>query len=474
MSKDDMHDDEFDMEFERFLAGEGELSRQLQSLEHDEPSAELDAAVLARAEAALAAEKTAAVAPQPAANDPVGPTPAIPPAIKPRRFAGFWYLPLGLAAGILCTVGYRSYQHQQADAPLAAVSSPRDVAQLSPPPLPLPSPTTNTPTTNTPALDVPAPEAPKLARNSAQAGKLDAEKKARQEQEFEHEERFAAKAAPSVTPTAAAPAMAASPPAMQAAKPATPPVAARAKVRQEQEVTVTGERMLRRADRETPSPVQVIESQDLKKSGYNEVRGFIDPTPKEDSGVAKAWGYDPAQNRGGPGPGAAGYGVVSPAPEPVLAYAPPPPPPAAAALAAPAPMPAPAPIVASAAVPAKAPVADARVVTPVTSAPPPKPELARVQVSNDVNAADQVAVTGTSSARRNAELAHADPIKWLALIEQKLKDGDNKAALAEWDKFLEAHPAYPVKDELSAKIKALRQGDPAKPTAPATPATPNN
>ena len=67
--------------------------------------------------------------------------------------------------------------------------------------------------------------------------------------------------------------------------------------------------------------------------------------------------------------------------------------------------------------------------------------------------------------RAAAEQAHANPRKWLALIEQEIKDKDNQAALAEWDKFVAAYPAYKISDKLRADIESLRAQIPAKPDA---------
>lgn len=87
--------DQFDDEFEAFLHGRDDLSRHLRSLPQPEPSAELDAAILASVEADLARTGPSRVA----ANDP-----AMPGAPKHRPgFLTRWRAPVGMAASVLLT-----------------------------------------------------------------------------------------------------------------------------------------------------------------------------------------------------------------------------------------------------------------------------------------------------------------------------------------------------------------------------------
>ena len=81
--------DQFDEEFEAFLQGRDALSRHLQSLPQPAPSAELDAAILARAEAELARD---------AANDPA--MPGVTDHARPG-FLKRWRTPLAMAASVL-------------------------------------------------------------------------------------------------------------------------------------------------------------------------------------------------------------------------------------------------------------------------------------------------------------------------------------------------------------------------------------
>lgn len=82
-----------DAEFDAFLKGEGELSRLLKDMPQAEPSAALDAAILARARSAMEQEAR----PQ-AANDPgkPGAAPQLAPSMARR-----WRMPVGIAATML-------------------------------------------------------------------------------------------------------------------------------------------------------------------------------------------------------------------------------------------------------------------------------------------------------------------------------------------------------------------------------------
>lgn len=129
---DNMHNSEYDAEFEDFLQGQGELAGLLHSLEQEQPSAELDAAILADAARVLnnpAINPVTTIAPsvQPAnaANDAKGPSGsgAMP------GFLWRWKLPLGLAASILFAIPvvmeYR--QHTEQDVMVAATTPAKDI-----------------------------------------------------------------------------------------------------------------------------------------------------------------------------------------------------------------------------------------------------------------------------------------------------------------------------------------------------------
>lgn len=96
MSSHDTHTRD-DAEFDLFLERSGELAQQLQSLPQPEPSAQLDAAILARAEKNLAAGSRLA---NEASND------AVIPGARPVRpiFFQRMQVPMGLAASVMVAV----------------------------------------------------------------------------------------------------------------------------------------------------------------------------------------------------------------------------------------------------------------------------------------------------------------------------------------------------------------------------------
>ncbi|OGB23958.1 MAG: hypothetical protein A3I66_14735 [Burkholderiales bacterium RIFCSPLOWO2_02_FULL_57_36] len=109
-----------DAEFDLFLKREGGLAQRLRSLEQPEPSAELDAAILAKTESAL--EKSARLS-RGASNDPVVPGATnVPPSFLRR-----WQIPMGLAASVAVAVLVTlQWQGQTGmDAPLQIAQAPR-------------------------------------------------------------------------------------------------------------------------------------------------------------------------------------------------------------------------------------------------------------------------------------------------------------------------------------------------------------
>jgi hypothetical protein len=469
MSIDNLHDD---AEFERFLAGEGELSLQLKGLPQAEPSGELDAAVFASIEAAMAAEKVQVVEPTPggAANDPVGPASGSPQ--KKRSMAWYWHWPVGVAAGILLTVAYRTgfEPSRPASSTVALADQPLESGLIAPPP-PLAAPAAKVAVSPPPIHAVgeppviPPPAVAEVPENAPVT---------------------TASAAPSIAPSAAP----------RLARMAPAPEAGQAKLdsRQLQTVVVTGAN-IRRADAETASPIQVITASDLARRDGTRTQFEGDG----ESGVAKAWGYDPAQ--------AARSARAQPS-APLLASAP------AAASPAPVPLPVPAkPELALRDSPVEAvqltgggekgepatPVAaaippPAGAVAPAAAAPAgdlgalrraptasiaidsPKPDVLAVAPMADARTivvqsapSSSYGITDKAAAqasppvseqdflrKKSTDDAHSDPAKWLAMIKLKIKQKDNLAALAEWDKFCLAYPAYPVADKYRARINALR------------------
>ncbi|MFZ3000937.1 MAG: hypothetical protein WA071_11410 [Undibacterium umbellatum] len=105
---DDMHE----AEFEDFLQGKGELASLLQDLPQAQPTAELDTAIIAQAERALAAPLATATSPAivpAAANDVIGPEGSG----NPPSFLWRWKLPLSLAASVLFAIPVVMQQNQE-------------------------------------------------------------------------------------------------------------------------------------------------------------------------------------------------------------------------------------------------------------------------------------------------------------------------------------------------------------------------
>jgi hypothetical protein len=100
VNKDDMSDD---AQFDAFLKGEGDLARRLQGMAQPEPSAALDAAILANARAAMAQEARPV-----AANDSGQ---AVPAPRRPASLGWRWRVPAGIAASVLVGVfAQRSFE----------------------------------------------------------------------------------------------------------------------------------------------------------------------------------------------------------------------------------------------------------------------------------------------------------------------------------------------------------------------------
>lgn len=119
-----------DAEFGAFLQGHGELARQLQGLPQPSPSAALDAAILAQAEALLKTETPL----QQAANDALSGRPGKP--AKPR-FLMRWSTQLGMAAcmvlAVLATLRWQTEPVTQ------SYDAAPPVEPAPPPPAPVPA-----------------------------------------------------------------------------------------------------------------------------------------------------------------------------------------------------------------------------------------------------------------------------------------------------------------------------------------------
>lgn len=123
-----MNNDEMDdAEFEAFLKGEGPLARRMKAVAQPSPSAELDAAILARATLDLAREPRRA-----AANDEGG---AVPAPKLARGLGWRWRVPAGIAAtvlaGVLANQSWRADQAMRADQTVLA-EAPAEVVMVAP------------------------------------------------------------------------------------------------------------------------------------------------------------------------------------------------------------------------------------------------------------------------------------------------------------------------------------------------------
>jgi hypothetical protein len=508
---DSPHDSPHDSaELERFMRGEDELSAVLKDLAQPVPPPALDAAILGKIEAALIAEK-AARAPQPeAANDAVDPANTETPP-KKRFLRSWWQVPLGLAAGVLLTIAFRT-QFQDGSRPdtVALVAPPR-VAAVSAPPAFAPSA----------PPDEGVPSAAKVAASPAPAAA-----------------RPATDIAQERAPRALPPLAYAPPPLLRSSPPEPPPVPTQASSAPIASGAISAPPARARAAQEADAiepgltaanDIPVAVQPELKKQRDAIARveaGNRNEAAKksENADIAlgrraadKAVAADTESRTGGLAAGQlsgkmddradraarverAKVGgqvavVTKPEPQPL--------PKAAIATAAPAPEPLPAPAPISA--PAPAPTS-ARPPSPITAGVP-APSIAEVAITSDSSARNVVPLTaGTSSSfalapvpasvssaenynrappaqqasegflarREYAEASghgaanpqnlstHLRADAWLAVIEQKLKSRDDKGALQEWAKFRRIYPDFPVDKVLEARLKMIRPL-PAKP-----------
>lgn len=93
------------------------------------------------------------------------------------------------------------------------------------------------------------------------------------------------------------------------------------------------------------------------------------------------------------------------------------------------------------------------------AAPPPQP--ARMAAAGPAPAARMAPNIAASSSVASDAGSERD---YLARIEQALKQGRQRAALEEWERFRRIYPAYPVPPELQKQIEALKKasGQPAE------------
>ena len=486
-----------DAEFALFLKKDGELSRQLHALPHPESPPELDAAILARIGAALAEERVPAAA-NDAAVSPDAMNVANPAAnpIRSRlrsRWAPFWRLSIGVAAGILVVTVLRMTWRPDHDAVVPQValrdrvdaSNKVDEAKKN-------DTAGDAVVDMSPQRVAPPPAAPEVAPKAAAAqDRVETPSFARAPADAEPPRVSLAPPVAAAPPVAMA-AQVAPAPLMRAAptaKSANPAYAAASPSRQSevQRVEITG-LAVRRADRETASPVQVISAAELKQSGTSSA-DVLDKArakpPLEVSGTELAWTRDPArsavrkESAAEAQPDVAqAYGVIAPpaeapaVPAPAATAVVPAAPPARDVAVYDAPKPAaiaPAPDIAYR---ATAPAQFAlQAPAPIVSAAPPARAVTPIMPNTASPGAAAVEIAGVPAAKpsqaANAKLRRLSltdeermrrkPSTWLTLIEQKLQAQNGDAAREEWEKFRKIYPDYPVKRALAAQMKSLQE-----------------
>ncbi|KQV84750.1 hypothetical protein ASD15_06170 [Massilia sp. Root351] len=409
------HDQLDDAAFAAFLQGDDPLARDLAALDQPAPAPALDAAIQARIAAALAAEKLAAL---PAANDPVA-APATAPALVPAsvpalaaaapahapapahaqaplpgpaptpsgpRWQSRWQLPLALAAGVAAI---------SVALPLWQAHDPVTEASVAAAPAPATAPSAQ------PAPPASAAaEAPAAAAASPVADAVSARVPAPQAKQANAKAQAGDGAALPATPPA---------------KPAVNAVERKSGL----EDAVIAEDVanappqksgLGRYSRSAPASTAQTTQMPVAAASGAVVTSVI----------ANASNVRPSAEHGQPLTSMEKSATASidyrTAPRiPAAAPAPPAPPPP------PAPAPAPATM-------AFAPMA------PVV-APAPAPRAAPEQVS----------ISGS----RILAPHEMQPKAWLEKIEDLLKANEREEAIAEWQKFRAAYPAYPVPDKLS-------------------------
>ncbi len=406
-SKDEhnMHNAENDVEFADFLQGRGELAHLLQELPQEQPSAELDAAILADAEKALAAphiephigpqvKPQASLPTSPisvmAANDSIGPA---TDAGGAPSFLWRWELPLGLAAGILFAMPLALLQKQPSSLDNSAGKAATELPQLAK--------ADHMTTPEAPAAAAPAPDVAQKPIATAIAGSSTAEMAktkntgtgSNRENARQVRETSVAQVQPPhavANPNTREPVVAAAPPMVVAATSAEAAPAA-----------ITGT-VQRQQYSESAPPVQAISE-----------REHTDETPKTIV-ASKEEAVTPKKKFN-------------------------------ESLASPPPMPAAIPPMAKSA--PEVSLADKQEAQVYTGT-----LLTRRAVP-----ASPPAMPATPAAPPQAAGAMAAPKDWLQTIDKLLKADRNKEALEEWKKFRLAYPDYTVNKSLQNQIDALQK-----------------
>ncbi|MFZ6741996.1 hypothetical protein ACO0LC_02105 [Undibacterium sp. JH2W] len=407
------NDDMQDAEFEDFLQGKGKLASLLQDLPQAQPSAELDAAIIAQAERALAASTPALAV---AANDAIGPEGHG----KPPSFLWRWKLPLSLAASILFAIPVVMQYKQESyttdpvtvaspNAPISQEQEHSALPQLAQADLAKETKSAEAAAPAAAANDIPPP-AMEASKAKESQGATDARRTSVAKPHSEPR--------PAVQQTDPIAATAAAPPVMVAVAPE--PV----------RVTITGSN-IRRQDMSAAAPVQSISSSaaseektvaDNQYASNATMRApMASPSPAktEASGMLAKVGEAESRSHA-----AIAAKPVTTAPERI--------------------------IIADATGKAKADasLADKKADMLATAPAQPVPRIAM--------AAPPVAAAPPLSAALAPEtrLSASD---WVQKIEQLLKNQRNKEALEEWRKFRVSYPDFVVDKTLQKQIDALQK-----------------
>ncbi len=417
---DDMHE----AEFEDFLQGKGELASLLQDLPQAQPSAELDAAIIAEAERALAAPLATRTAPAivpPAVNDAIGPEGSG----KPPSFLWRWKLPLSLAASILFAIPVVMQQHQESYSTEPVTASASNARAL--PTAPAAPATQENDKSALPQLaqadltkrakvaaEVAAPAAPVASTSNAASPVMEASK-AKESQVADDARRASAAKPRSEFKPAEQQAEPLSAP-ISASKSAPAPAPMVAAAPEPARVTVTGSAIRRQdmsaAPAPTPAPAQVVSAEekvaaDSQYAGNAKMRA---PAANASAAKAEATGMLAKTSE------TESRSSAAMAEKPVMTAS-----------------------------------ADKKADMPAAVPFPASPSAPRI-----VMAPPPVAAAPPLSAALAPE-AHPGAYEWQEKIEQLLKNHRNKEALEEWRKFRASYPGFTVDQSLQKQIDALQK-----------------
>ncbi|BBB64098.1 hypothetical protein UNDKW_5825 [Undibacterium sp. KW1] len=413
------NDDMREAEFEDFLQGKGELASLLQDLPQAQPSAELDAAIIAEAELALAvplATRTAPAIVPPAANDATGPEGNG----KPPSFLWRWKLPLSLAASILFAIPVVMQQHQESYPTEPVTASASNARAL--PTAPAAPATQENDKSALPQLaqadltkrakvaaEVAAPAAPVASTSNAASPVMEASKANESQVADDARRASAAKPRSEFKP---AEQQAESPPApISASKSAPAPAPMVAAAPEPARVTVTGS-AIRRQDMSAAAPAQVVSAEDkvAADSQYAGNAKMRSPAANASAAKAEATGMLAKTSE------TESRSSAAMAEKPVMTAS-----------------------------------ADKKADMPAAVPFPAAPSAPRL-----VMAPPPVAAAPPLSAALAPE-AHPGAYEWQEKIEQLLKNHRNKEALEEWRKFRASYPGFTVDQSLQKQIDALQK-----------------